>query len=51
MSESNLVRAALREYCANRLRENTLRDLTGCADGLPPDLSADRRYREELGSD
>lgn len=50
MSRSEVVRAAIRKYCARALEEDATpyekaKDLIGCAEGGPPDLATNvRKY-------
>ena len=56
-TESDVVRAALEEYCQKHSAKPTAYDLfkaaglIGCAKGLPSDLSTNERYMEGFGRD
>jgi hypothetical protein len=55
LNESELVREALAAYFARSTRPATALEIArrakviGCADGLPPDLSANKDYFEGFG--
>ena len=55
MNESELVREALAAYFARSTQETSALEVArragviGCADGLPPDLSANKDYFEDFG--
>jgi Arc/MetJ-type ribon-helix-helix transcriptional regulator len=56
-TESDVVRAALEEYCEKHSAKPTAYDLfkaaglIGCAKGLPSDLSTNPKYMEGFGRD